>query len=263
MQNVAKLLNLTEQLPKRPKQLSGGQRQRVALGRAIVRKPQVFLFDEPLSNLDAKLRTDMRYELKTLQQRLKTTMVYVTHDQIEAMTLGDRITVMSNGAIQQVDQPTVIYDFPVNRFVASFIGTPAMNFIPGQVQRIAENDNWEFTTLYQQRIALHMPGSKNLAALTNRQVVLGIRPELLANAQYTTPAPDTAIINMRVQLIEMMGDHQYIYLDAGDPHALLTMKCDAHHRVTVGATIPIRLSTERAHIFDGTNEFARNITLIS
>ena len=263
VQNVAKLLNLTEQLPKRPKQLSGGQRQRVALGRAIVRKPQVFLFDEPLSNLDAKLRTDMRYELKTLQQRLKTTMVYVTHDQIEAMTLGDRITVMSNGAIQQVDQPTVIYDFPVNRFVASFIGTPAMNFIPGQVQRIAENDNWEFTTLYQQRIALHMPGSKNLAALTNRQVVLGIRPELLANAQYTTPAPDTAIINMRVQLIEMMGDHQYIYLDAGDPHALLTMKCDAHHRVTVGATIPIRLSTERAHIFDGTNEFARNITLIS
>lgn len=269
--SVAKLLNLTEQLPKRPKQLSGGQRQRVALGRAIVRKPQVFLFDEPLSNLDAKLRTDMRYELKTLQQRLKTTMVYVTHDQIEAMTLGDRITVMSNGAIQQVDQPTVIYDFPVNRFVASFIGTPAMNFIPGQVQLVScgenennkDGDNWEFITHYQQRIALRMPGNKNLATLTNREVVLGIRPELLANAHYMTPAPDAAIINMRVQLIEMMGDHQYIYLDAGDPHALLTMKCDAHHRVTVGATIPIRLSTERAHIFDGTNEFARNITLIN
>jgi multiple sugar transport system ATP-binding protein len=263
VQSVAKLLNLTEQLPKRPKQLSGGQRQRVALGRAIVRKPQVFLFDEPLSNLDAKLRTDMRYELKTLQQRLKTTMVYVTHDQIEAMTLGDRITVMSNGAIQQVDQPTVIYDFPVNRFVASFIGTPAMNFIPGQVQRIGDSDNWEFITLYQQHIALRMPGSKNLTALTNRQVVLGIRPELLANAHYTTSAPDAAIINMRVQLIEMMGDHQYIYLDAGDPNALLTMKCDAHHRVTVGSTIPIRLSTERAHIFDGTNEFAPNITLMA
>jgi multiple sugar transport system ATP-binding protein len=125
------MLNLLDHLPKRPKQLSGGQRQRVALGRAIVRQPQVFLFDEPLSNLDAKLRADMRYELKTLQQRLHTTMVYVTHDQVEAMTLGDRITVMSHGEIQQVAAPTVIYDHPYNRFVAAFIGTPEMNFIPG------------------------------------------------------------------------------------------------------------------------------------
>src|SRR5271154_4284326 len=130
---AATMLNLVDHLPKRPKQLSGGQRQRVALGPAIVRQPQGVLFDEPLSNLDAKLRADMRYELKTLQQRLHTTMVYVTHDQIEAMTLGDRITVMSNGEIQQVAPPTVIYDHPYNRFVAAFIGTPEMNFIPGVI----------------------------------------------------------------------------------------------------------------------------------
>ncbi|HYE04382.1 MAG TPA: sn-glycerol-3-phosphate ABC transporter ATP-binding protein UgpC, partial [Planctomycetota bacterium] len=139
---AAKMLNLSEQLTKRPKQLSGGQRQRVALGRAIVRQPKAFLFDEPLSNLDAKLRADMRYELKTLQQRLQTTMVYVTHDQIEAMTLGDRITVMNHGVIQQVAAPTVIYDHPWNRFVASFIGTPMMNVLPGRAEAV--DGHWRF-----------------------------------------------------------------------------------------------------------------------
>src|SRR5258708_2774924 len=174
------MLNLVAHLPKRPKQLPGGQRQRVALGRAIVRQPKAFLFDEPLSNLDAKLRADMRYELKTLQQRLQTTMVYVTHDQIEAMTLGDRITVMNGGVIQQVAAPTVIYDSPYNRSVASFIGTPVMNLVGGDVAQA--DAGWSFRLPGGQTVALNMGVRDRLGEAAGKKVALGIRPEHLLPA---------------------------------------------------------------------------------
>jgi multiple sugar transport system ATP-binding protein len=165
---------------------------------------------------------------------------------------------MSNGLIQQVDQPTVIYDYPVNRFVAAFIGTPAMNFIEG---RIDPTNPSSFHSHYNETIALHMPGRAALTTLSKRTVVLGIRPEQFANTQFVPAPPDATIINMRVQLIEIMGDHQYVYLNMGDEDTLLTMKCDAHHRVKVGDHIPISIDTRRAHIFDGTDEFAKNVTI--
>ena len=255
---AAKLLTLSEQLAKRPKQLSGGQRQRVALGRAIVREPQVFLFDEPLSNLDAKLRADMRYELKTLQQRLQTTMVYVTHDQIEAMTLGDRITVMSNGEIQQVAAPTEIYDFPRNRFVAGFIGTPVMNFLDGSLR--TGDHGWSFVPDNGEAIALHTPHTAALAAHLGRQVCLGLRPEHLSNTTYVPPAPGATVLSAQVRLIELMGDHQYVYLRHGSGDGTLTMKCDSHHRVSVGENIRVAVTSTGAHVFDGIGEFATNLT---
>ena len=258
VQAAAKMLTLTEHLPKRPKQLSGGQRQRVALGRAIVREPQVFLFDEPLSNLDAKLRADMRYELKTLQARLKTTMVYVTHDQIEAMTLGDRITVMSNGEIQQIAAPTAIYDHPCNRFVAGFIGTPMMNFLDGSLHR---HEAWSFVPDGGAAIALQTPHVSALDAQLGRQVCLGVRPEHLSNTTYVPAPSGTTVIPLQVRLIELMGDHQYVYLKAPGGERTLTMKCDAHHRVAINETIQVAIATARAHVFDGIGEFARNLTL--
>jgi multiple sugar transport system ATP-binding protein len=255
---AAKMLTLTEHLPKRPKQLSGGQRQRVALGRAIVREPQVFLFDEPLSNLDAKLRADMRYELKTLQARLRTTMVYVTHDQIEAMTLGDRITVMSNGEIQQVAPPTTIYDHPFNRFVATFIGTPMMNVLSGS---LAQDGGWRFIPDHGTAIALHVGETAGLTALLGRQVALGVRPEHLSNTAYVPAPVGVSVAAMEVRLIELMGDHQYVYLKPAFGESLLTMKCDSHHRVAVGDRVQIAIATSRAHVFDGIGEFAANATL--
>jgi multiple sugar transport system ATP-binding protein len=258
VQAAAKLLTLGEQLAKRPKQLSGGQRQRVALGRAIVREPQVFLFDEPLSNLDAKLRADMRYELKTLQTRLKTTMVYVTHDQIEAMTLGDRITVMSNGEIQQVAAPTEIYDFPKNRFVAGFIGTPMMNFLDGSLRKA---DGWSFVPDGGEAIALHTPHTAALDAQLGRQVCLGLRPEHLSNITYVPATAGATVFSAQVRLIELMGDHQYVYLRYGSGDGTLTMKCDSHHSVSVGDNIQVAVTTARAHVFDGIGEFAKNLTL--
>ncbi len=255
---AAALLGLGDQLERRPAQLSGGQRQRVALGRAIVRRPQVFLFDEPLSNLDAKLRADMRFELKTLQQRLRTTMVYVTHDQIEAMTLGDRITVMSAGAVQQVAPPGVIYDQPFNRFVAGFIGTPAMNFLPGAC--VAAGTGWAFQPTGGEPLALAMPEQAGLRDLAGRPAVLGVRPEHLANAAYAPPPPGASVVPMQVKLAELMGDHQCVHLRATGDSALI-MKCDAHHRVQPGATVRIAIDTRRAHVFDGLGEFAANATL--
>jgi multiple sugar transport system ATP-binding protein len=258
VQAAAKMLTLTDHLTKRPKQLSGGQRQRVALGRAIVRQPQVFLFDEPLSNLDAKLRADMRYELKTLQNRLQTTMVYVTHDQIEAMTLGDRITVMSNGEIQQVAAPTEIYDHPKNRFVAGFIGTPMMNFLDGSLRK---DGGWTLVPDGGSAIALSMPHTTRLESHLGRQVSLGIRPEHLANTTYVPATAGATVIPCQVRLIELMGDHQYVYLRHGERDGTLTMKCDSHHRVSIGEQLKVAVNTTRAHVFDGIGEFARNLTL--
>ncbi len=171
--DASEILGLSDLLERRPKALSGGQRQRVALGRAIVRKPKVFLFDEPLSNLDAKLRVQMRIEISKLHQRLATTMIYVTHDQVEAMTMGNRIAVMKDGIVQQVDQPMTLYEKPKNRFVAGFIGSPAMNFFEGQLQR---NNQLEFKADIMQFV-IPEPIAARYAFSSGQKVVLGVRPE--------------------------------------------------------------------------------------
>jgi multiple sugar transport system ATP-binding protein len=258
VQAAAQLLGLVEQLPKQPKQLSGGQRQRVAVGRAIVREPKAFLFDEPLSNLDAKLRTGMRYELKTLQRRLQTTMVYVTHDQVEAMTLGDRITVMSDGEIQQVAPPTVIYDQPWNRFVAAFIGTPAMNFLTGT---LADEGGVRSIGIAGAPLRLAMPHQQRLAAHAGQPAVLGVRPEHLVSAAHQAPPPGASVLPMQVRLVEAMGDHQCVYLDPANSGAVVTMTCDPHHRFATGERLDIAIDTRQAHVFAGEGEFAANLTL--
>lgn len=209
---VAEILDIAHLLKRKPKTLSGGQRQRVALGRAIVREPQVFLMDEPLSNLDAKLRVQMRMEINKLQKQLGTTTIYVTHDQIEAMTMGDRIVVMRNGIIQQVASPLELYRAPANLFVASFIGAPAMNFFAGEIE---EQDR--VLVFQHEMIKVHIPDcqAKIIKAkdCINRKVILGVRPE---NIQiYTQPQGDT-IAAGEIELIENLGSEMYLYISGVD-----------------------------------------------
>jgi len=258
---AAALLNLEEQLPKRPKQLSGGQRQRVALGRAIVRNPAAFLFDEPLSNLDAKLRGDMRYELKTLQQDLGTTSVYVTHDQVEAMTLGDRITVMNLGVIQQIADPTTLYDNPWNRFVASFIGTPPMNFLEGTLERSA--DGHFLITEHGGRLVLNMKHKEELAKVEGKNVSLGIRPEFLHDPRYGGELENAGGQKMQVRVVEVLGDHQYVYLqsEGAAPEDVIIMKNGSHCTAKPGDEITVQFDTAHAHLFESTHDDARNLTL--
>ena len=259
VQEAARMLKIVDKLENRPKELSGGLRQRVALGRAIVRKPSVFLFDEPLSNLDAKLRADMRYELKTLQQRLQTTMVYVTHDQIEAMTLGDRITVMSQGDIQQVAVPTVIYEKPFNRFVAAFIGSPGMNFLPGRIER--EGEGWTFQIGGGARVALGMAERHAFAAHAGKETVLGVRPEQMHHASYVQPLPASTRIEATVRVVELMGDHQYVYLQFDGVEKPAIMKSPAGHRCASGERIGVQIDSAPAHVFGGTDDHAVTLTL--
>jgi multiple sugar transport system ATP-binding protein len=206
VEEAAKMLELTEHLDRRPANLSGGQRQRVAMGRAIVREPAAFLLDEPLSNLDAKLRVQMRTEIARLQNRLKTTTVYVTHDQVEAMTLGDRVAVLRRGVVQQVDTPKELYEHPVNLFVAGFIGSPSMNFLPAEV---------EGSTVKLPMVAFELPAEVRDAVGNRRRVIAGIRPEdfvdvALARDRVTGPTFRTTI-----DVIEWMGSEQYAYFAAG------------------------------------------------
>jgi len=254
---VSRMLGLDSHLGNLPKALSGGQRQRVALGRAIVRKPKAYLFDEPLSNLDAKLRATMRYELKTMQQRLATTAVYVTHDQIEAMTLGDRITVMSVGEIQQVAAPTVLYDSPFNRFVAGFIGTPAMNFLGGRL--LAEGGAMRFRMDNGAQVRLGMAEQGELQANAGKPTVLGIRPEHLHPPGHG-PA-DSDAVSMKVDVVEHMGDHQYVYLKVQGLDEAVIMKAPPEVRFARDEVVPVHLDTRRGHVFADTSEHARNLTL--
>jgi multiple sugar transport system ATP-binding protein len=215
VKRAARVLEIEQYLDRKPKQLSGGQRQRVALGRAIVRNPQVFLMDEPLSNLDAKLRVQMRTELIRLHKQLGVTTIYVTHDQTEAMTMGNRIVVMKDGIIQQVDTPEEIYSNPINTFVASFIGSPPMNFIEG---RLEEHDGKvEFHT---QRFALEIPQGKahdlKNKNLVNKVITLGVRPENISVDQIVFDAFPGAIIPGVHKISELMGADRFLYLDIGN-----------------------------------------------
>ena len=244
---AAQILNLTDYLDRKPAALSGGQRQRVAIGRAIVRDPDVFLFDEPLSNLDAKLRVDMRVEIKQLHRRLKTTMVYVTHDQVEAMTMADRVVVMRAGRIEQAADPITLYERPVNRFVAGFIGAPSMNFIKGQI--VAAQGGIAFQTLEGHQIALPQSRGEQLAAYVGEAFELGIRPEHTALA--TTEA---AHISMRVIETEPLGPHTLVIGDIEGEK--FTAQVHSSVRPVPGDMLPLEIDTEKLHLFRSADERA-------
>jgi multiple sugar transport system ATP-binding protein len=222
--DAAKILEIEELLNRKPKQLSGGQRQRVAVGRAIVRKPKVFLFDEPLSNLDAKLRVQMRAEIKKLHQRLQATIVYVTHDQVEAMTMGDRIVVMKNGIIQQVDTPLNLYNNPVNKFVAGFIGSPAMNFIEGKI--LNENGLKFVSNKKSLIISLDEFKTTNLFSYINKNIIAGIRPESFS----VDPIAENKI-TVTLDIVEQMGNESFLYFNLDGSQFIARSKPDdkSHH----------------------------------
>jgi multiple sugar transport system ATP-binding protein len=248
---AAKILGITELLDRKPKALSGGQRQRVAVGRAIVRHPAAFLFDEPLSNLDARLRVDMRAELKKLHQRLNTTMIYVTHDQVEAMTLGDRIVIMRNGIIEQVDEPLAIYRSPANQFVAGFIGTPPMNFIEGSVQQAGAG----FVFVAEgMRLALPQRMNESLKSVAGRKVVFGIRPEDVTDPGGAGAAEGRSL-KCRVDVVEPLGDEMIVHLAAGGQTVVAKMRAE---RLTPGAEVVMAVDVDRAHVFSA--ETGENLT---
>ena len=254
VRDAAKLLGIELLLERKPKALSGGQRQRVAVGRAIVRKPAVFLFDEPLSNLDAKLRVEMRAELNKLHRRLETTMIYVTHDQVEAMTLGDRIAVMKDGTLQQVAPPLEIYDRPANRFVAGFIGTPPMNFLSGKV--VAENGQLYFDES-STRLRLPERFHEPLAKRVGQAATLGVRPEIIVPRALRPEADPAHVLRVKVNVVEPLGDEMFLYLSTAKQD--LIAKVDAHQRVAVGEEIEIAVDVARSHVFDA--ETGENLTV--
>jgi multiple sugar transport system ATP-binding protein len=232
------ILGLEPLLDRKPKQLSGGQRQRVAMGRAMVREPKVFLFDEPLSNLDAGLRAQMRIEIGTLQRRLRTTTVYVTHDQVEAMTLGDRIVVLADSRIQQIGRPIDIYRAPANRFVAGFIGTPRMNFVEGRVQR--EDGVLAFLA---EGMRIELPREGTLPA---EPITLGVRPEDLLLASGSTGGDS---LQGRVVLVERLGGTTHVHVDAGVHRIMAVISNDSVP--DVGETVTLRIRPGRVHLFGG------------
>jgi multiple sugar transport system ATP-binding protein len=249
VRQAADILGIHALLERRPRQLSGGQRQRVALGRAIVRHPRVFLFDEPLSNLDAKLRVQMRVELKRLHHRLETTAIYVTHDQVEAMTLGDRVVVMKDGLVQQVGEPLELYGSPANRFVASFIGSPAMNFVDITLLQ-ANGFLWAET----QGLRIKVPAARTekLRRHAGTKLVLGIRPEALRMANGTEPADYS--FDSTVEVVEPLGNE--ILLDVRAGTHLMVARVDPATRVKVHQTVRLALDPERLHFFDAQTEAA-------
>ena len=250
VKEAADILGLNEFLQRRPKALSGGQRQRVALGRAIVRKPAVFLFDEPLSNLDAKMRVQMRVEIAQLHNRLSTTMIYVTHDQVEAMTLGERIVVMKDGIVQQVADPIALYDTPVNRFVAGFIGTPPMNFFEGVLMRREGELVFENPTV---GVLLPVPKARaeRLAAFEGKPIVLGLRPEEIGSAAAEALA-DAPRIRAKINVVEPMGSETYVYLLGGGNQ--FVCRVDAHKRFRPGDEVNVPIYMDKAHFFDAQTE---------
>ncbi|MNJ10992.1 sn-glycerol-3-phosphate import ATP-binding protein UgpC [compost metagenome] len=240
---VAKLLQIEHLLTRKPGQLSGGQQQRVAMGRALARRPKIYLFDEPLSNLDAKLRVEMRTEIKLMHQRLKTTTVYVTHDQIEAMTLGDKVAVMKDGLIQQFGTPQQIYNDPANLFVASFIGSPPMNFIPLRLQR---KDGRLQALLDSGQARCELPLGMSDAGLEEREVILGIRPEQIALA----PAQANGLPSIRaeVQIIEPTGPDLLVFVTLNQTKVCCRLAPDVSTRV--GDTLTLQFDPARVLLFD-------------
>jgi multiple sugar transport system ATP-binding protein len=272
VEETAELLQLTDELERRPAQLSGGQRQRVAMGRAIVRHPQAFLMDEPLSNLDAKLRVEMRAEIARLQRELAVTTVYVTHDQIEAMTMGTRVAVLQRGRLQQVATPQRLYDEPDNLFVATFIGSPAMNLFPGRIEAAEGAESAGEITLRsgQHRLALDratLDSHPDLPRMVGQPVVIGIRPEGLADVALEPGAPADRVIEATVDLVESLGAELVVHVTVSDPVAPADRDSDAwrqvvarrgravarlttRSRLSPGDVVKLAVDTTRLHLFD-------------
>lgn len=255
IQEAARILDIGHLLDRKPKALSGGQRQRVALGRAIVREPQVFLMDEPLSNLDAKLRVQMRTEILKLHQRLNTTVIYVTHDQTEAMTMGDRIVVMKDGIIQQVATPTDIYNHPVNQFVASFIGSPAMNLVKGRIVEKGEQLAFEAPHMH-----VSFPPDKAAVlrerGYLNKEVTFGIRPEdIYSDHQFMEANPFDSSIEAVIDVVENMGSELYVYFtNVGDTQ--MVARVDAREGLKPRMTVKLGMDLSKCHVFDSETEMA-------
>ncbi|MGO5029800.1 ABC transporter ATP-binding protein [Candidatus Agathobaculum pullicola] len=245
---AARILDLEHLLDRKPKALSGGQRQRVALGRAMVRDPAVFLLDEPLSNLDAKLRTSMRTEISKLHRKLNTTFVYVTHDQTEAMTMGDRICVMKDGVIQQFDTPQMLYDFPRNLFVAGFIGSPQMNFITAKIVKSGGHLGANFDRF---TLPLNEQKSKALENYVDKEVIIGIRPE---DFMEVTTQPEEETLTATVELAELMGAETNLYMDCGGNK--LTVRMPSSVRPAEQTAYTVAVKVDKIHVFDRETEQA-------
>ena len=253
VREAAKILDLEPLLDRKPKALSGGQRQRVAMGRAIVRNPKVFLMDEPLSNLDAKLRGQMRIEISKLHQRLGTTIIYVTHDQVEAMTLGTRIVVMNAGIIQQVDSPQVLYDTPANLFVAGFIGSPQMNFLDAKCE-VAGNKI--VLDLGESKITLEGAKAKKVidGGYDGKTVVLGVRPEDVHDEEAFIASSQGTVIESTIRVYEMLGAEVYLYFDYAGTN--MTARVNPRTTARTGDTVKFALDANKIHIFDKETEMA-------
>lgn len=247
---AARMLGIEDLLERRPKALSGGQRQRVAVGRAIVRTPQAFLFDEPLSNLDARLRIEMRAELKKLHRQLRTTTLYVTHDQEEAMTLGDRVVVMKDGLVHQCGAPLEVYGRPVNRFVAGFVGMPPMNFLEG---RLVGRDGALYFDEGSGQLRLPERVALRVAERVGEEMVLGIRPESLAPAQAGRFPGTDQVLNVSVTLIEPLGDKMDVYVET-PRHRHVVCRVDADQTLTDGMRLPMHVNMEQVHVFEPGDE---------
>ncbi len=246
---AASILGIKKLLERRPRELSGGERQRVAVGRAIVRKPLVFLFDEPLSNLDAKLRVQMRTEIHKLYLRLQTTMIYVTHDQTEAMTMGDRIAVMKDGVLQQVADPITIYDYPVNKFVASFIGSPPMNFLFG---RIIKKEGKLYFDEGKVCVKIGEQMYDKISHYCGKEIILGIRSEDIYDKLFVSSAPPENIVRVNCEVIEPMGSEVYLYLNTGK-HTIIA-RVGAHDRPPINQDMDLVFDMSKVHFFDKDSE---------
>ena len=251
VKEAAKVLDLTPLLDRKPKALSGGQRQRVAMGRAIVRNPKVFLMDEPLSNLDAKLRVQMRIEIAKLHQRLGTTIIYVTHDQTEAMTLGTRIVVMKDGVIQQVDTPQNLYEKPQNLFVAGFMGSPQMNFLDAVVEVKGET-----AYLNVAGISIPLPPAKSKKVIdggyNGKTVTFGIRPEDVYDSQMMVEAKSDSVFESTIRVYELLGAEVFLYFDLGD--FPMTARVDPRTTARPGDKVKFAIDVEKIHVFDKETE---------
>jgi len=249
VQEAADILGIEELLDRKPRQLSGGQRQRVAVGRAIVREPKVFLFDEPLSNLDAKLRVETRANISKLHQQLQTTFIYVTHDQVEAMTMASRIAVMNFGLLYQIDSPQMLYDHPDNLFVAGFIGSPAMNFFPAKLKK-------DDGKLYVDAkvFSVEVPADKVDAygPYLDKEVIFGIRPEDIHNPEFAPPGITAHPVEAKVDVTELMGNEIFVYLSSGE-HTYIA-RVDPRTRVHMGDNMQVVFNMDNMHIFNQETE---------
>lgn len=249
--DAAQILDITHLLDRKPRQLSGGQRQRVAVGRAIVREPKVFLFDEPLSNLDAKLRVQMRAEISKLHQRLQTTFIYVTHDQTEAMTMASRIAVINKGLLLQLDTPQSLYDKPNNLFVAGFIGSPAMNFFPAT---ISISDGKVIVNTESFKIQIPQAFSAPYKNLNGKSVIFGIRPENIHDPEFVPPNISGERVDVKVDVTELMGNETLLYLVNGKNTFIA--RVDPRSQKRIGDDMQVIFNMDKVHIFDATTEEA-------